>query len=169
MLRQSVRRLRVFFHPVKSSRRRHTHITTPMHDANHFGGRSAQLREIGPINHRMRGRMFKMDPTLQQYNVDIWAAQQTLRKKWKSRDWDVIEFPFELAPKQLQRVIPELYTELPPMTDPANNDCQNIRKKVFDCEDLQRVLYPKADRTPYPPIQRVDKTKPLTLDKFFSL
>lgn len=64
----------VFDHPPFTYRKRHTFNTLPMHDANKFGGRSAYLRQIGPIDHKKAGRLFKRDlPTLQ-FNVDVWAA-----------------------------------------------------------------------------------------------
>ncbi|KAG5510343.1 hypothetical protein JKF63_07672 [Porcisia hertigi] len=156
-----------FDHPPFSYRHQHTFNTLPMHDTNRFGGRTAYLREIGPIDHKKKGRLFKRDPATLQFNVDVWCAQQTLRKQWKRRDWDVVEMPFEVAPKELQRVVPEMYTDVPMMTDPARHDYMNIRRKVFDREDLQGALYASkgAGHSPYPPIQRVDKTA-MTLDKY---
>ncbi|CAJ1986801.1 mitoribosomal protein mS69 [Leishmania donovani] len=157
----------IFDHPPFSYRRQHTFNTLPMHDANRFGGRTAYLREIGPIDHKKKGRLFKRDlPTLQ-FNVDVWCAQQTLRKQWKGRDWDVVEMPFEMAPKELQRVVPEKYTDVPMMADPARHDYMNIRRKVFDREDMQDALFASggADQPPYPAIQRVDKAA-MTLDKY---
>lgn len=138
-----------------------------MHDANRFGGRSAYLREIGPFDHKKKGRLFKRDPETQQFNVDVWSAQQTLRKQWKGRDWDVVEMPFELAPKELQRVVPERYTDVPVMANPAANDFMNIRRKVYDREALQGALYATGanGQTPYPALQRVDRSA-MTLDKF---
>ncbi|KPI86949.1 hypothetical protein ABL78_3995 [Leptomonas seymouri] len=154
-----------FDHPSQHYRRQHTFNTLPMHDANRFGGRAAYLREIGPINHRKRGRLFKRDPATLQYNVDVWCAQQSLRKQWKGRHWDVVEMPFELAPRELQRVIPEKYTDVPVMADPARKDYMNIRRKVYDRESLQDALYTGSGQPPYPPLQRIDKAT-MSLDKF---
>lgn len=154
-----------FDHPKQHYRRQHTFNTLPMHDANRFGGRSAYLREIGPFDHKKKGRLFKRDPATLQFNVDVWCAQQTLRKQWKKRDWDVVEMPFELAPRELRRVIPEKYTDVPMMADPARHDYMNIRRKVYDREDLQEALYGSSSQPPYPAVQRVDKSA-MTLDKF---
>ncbi|KAG5485033.1 hypothetical protein LSCM1_07113 [Leishmania martiniquensis] len=156
-----------FDHPPFSYRHQHTFNTLPMHDANRFGGRTAYLREIGPIDHKKKGRLFKRDLATLQFNVDVWCAQQTLRKQWKGRDWDMVEMPFELAPKELQRVVPEKHTDVPMMADPARHDYMNIRRKVFDREDLQGVLYPSssAGQSPYPAIQCVDKAA-MTLEKY---
>lgn len=107
-------------HPPHSFRRQHTYRTLPLHDANRFGGRSAYLREIGPFDHKRRGRLFKRNSALSQWNVDVWCAQQTLRKKWKGRDWVVMELPFLSSPKLLQRVIPEIYTDLPTSSEDLN-------------------------------------------------
>lgn len=154
-----------FDHPTQHYRRQHTFNTLPMHDANRFGGRTAYLREIGPIDHKKKGRLFKRDAATSQFNVDVWSAQQTLRKQWKKRDWDVVEMPFELAPRKLQQVIPERYTDVPMMADPARGDYMNIRRKVYDRETLQETLYAGSEQQPYPSLQRVDRTA-MTLDKF---
>ncbi|CAD2222594.1 hypothetical protein AGDE_01115 [Angomonas deanei] len=153
----------VFEHPPFKYRKRHAFNTLPVHDANRFGGRSAYLREIGPFDHKKKGRQFKRDPGTVQFNVDVWSAQQTLRKQWKKRDWTVVELPFALAPKEMQRVIPELYTDVPIPTNSAKGDYSNLRSKVYDRETLQEALYSGA--RPYPEIVRVDQ-KALTLDKF---
>lgn len=149
---------------------KHTHSTLPLTDSSKFGGRTSYLREKAPINARYRGRQFKKDHTLLQYNVDVWCAQQTLRKKWKGRDWDVYEMPFERAPKVLQKVIPEVHTEVPMMADPENGDFYNIRSKVFDVEDLQGELFATSaegsDRKVFPELKRVNKEDSLTIDKF---
>ena len=147
-------------------RNMHQHSSMPIHDSNYFGGRSAFLREIGPINAKKRGRKFKKEITICQFNVDIWCAQQTLRKRWKQRDWDVHEIPFRLAPKDLQRVIPDMYTDVPQLTDRANGDWSNIRNKVYDRESLAGFLYPSDEAaTIYQPLQLV-KQHEMTLDKF---
>ena len=146
--------------------RRHNHMQLPKDDSNRFGGRTAFLREPGKFDHKTQGARWKLDPELQQYNIDVWCAQQTLRKKWKARDWEVVEVPFELAPKALQQVIPELHTELPTMADPAAGDFGTVRAKVYDREDMQDVLFPRAAEKPYPKLRRVDKTQ-MTLDTFF--
>lgn len=157
----------VFDHPPFKYRQRHSFNTLPVHDANRFGGRSAYLREIGPIDHKKKGRLFKRDPRTVQYNVDIWCAQQTLRRQWKGRDWEVVELPFEAAPPVLQRVLPEKYTDVPIMADPSAGDCMNIRRKVFDREELQETLYGSTagGALPYPAIQKVNKMA-MTLNKF---
>ncbi|KAK7194593.1 hypothetical protein NESM_000377500 [Novymonas esmeraldas] len=156
-----------FDHPPFLYRHQHTFNTLPMHDANRLGGRTAYLREIGPIDHKKKGRLFKRDPATLQFNVDVWCAQQTLRKQWKGRDWDVVEMPFELAPAPLQRVIPEKYTDVPTMTDPSRCNYTNIRRLVVDREDLQAALYARSDsgQSPYPALQRVDRTA-MTLDRY---
>lgn len=100
-------------HPPYKFRQQHTYRTLPLHDANRFGGRTAYLREIGPFDHKRRGRLFKRQRELSQWNVDVWAAQQSLRKKWKSRDYFVVEMPFLQSPQLLQRVIPEVFTDVP--------------------------------------------------------
>lgn len=112
-------------HPPYSFRRRHTYRTLPLHDANRFGGRTAYLREIGPFDHKRRGRLFKRNHELSQWNVDVWCAQQTLRKKWKGRDWVVMELPFLCSPRLLQRVIPEIFTDLPPLSEDINGTQEN--------------------------------------------
>lgn len=154
----------VFDHGKFKYRQRHTFNSIPLHDANRFGGRSAYLREIGPFDHKKKGRLFKRDPATVQFNVDVWAAQQTLRKKWKGRDWEVVELPFSLAPQCLQRVIPEMYTDVPVMTDAAVGDYSNIRNKVFDREELQDVLYGGVAR-PYPELKGVNASH-MTIEKF---
>lgn len=162
----SVRRVSfgVFDHPPYKFRQQHSFNSLPVHDSSRFGGRSAYLREIGPFDHKRKGRLFKRDPRTVQFNVDVWAAQQTLRKRWKGRDWDVVELPFSLAPKELQRVIPEVYTDVPTMTNPAQGDFSNIRSKVYDREALQGALYGGVAK-PYPALRTVDP-EALTLDKF---
>ncbi|ORC86927.1 uncharacterized protein TM35_000252230 [Trypanosoma theileri] len=155
----------VFDHGPFQHRSRHSFNTIPLHDANRLGGRTAYLREIGPVNQKTRGRRFKKDPRTVQFNVDVWCAQQTLRKRWKQRDWEVVEVPFRHAPAEQQRVVPELYTDVPMMTDPARQDYSNIRSKVYDREALQHVLFGATNTLPYPPLQYVDK-KAMTLDKF---
>lgn len=152
----------VFDHPKTSFSRKHTFNTLPIHDANNFGGRVAQLREIGPVNIKKKGRAYKKDKELSQFDVDVWCAQQTLRKRWKGRDWDVVEMPFQLAPKELQRVIPELYTDVPQPVDAKGNDYQNVRSKVFDVEELQQELF---GGTPFPHLRKVNASAQ-TLDKF---
>mmetsp|Transcript_27516 Transcript_27516/g.31712 ORF Transcript_27516/g.31712 Transcript_27516/m.31712 type:complete len:189 (-) Transcript_27516:82-648(-) len=155
-----------FDHPPYSFRQRHTFQTLPIHDANYFGGRTAQLREIGPVNSMRRGRQFKRNKELAQYNVDIWCAQQTLRKRWKSRDWEVMELPFPLAPRELQRVMPEMYTDVPqPVDGFGGKDMSNVRSKVFDVETLQHVVYGARSPLLTTAIRRVHKDA-LTLDKF---
>lgn len=159
-----------FEHPKYSGRQRHSYNTLPTHDANYMGGRLAQLREIGPINAKVRSRLFKRTPELSQYSVDIWCAQQTLRKRWKARDWDVVELPFCAAPKVLQRVIPELYTDVPQMADPANGDRRNLHHRVFDAEELQHIIMSESrmDAAPATLVSRLQVVKrdSMTLDKF---
>lgn len=104
-------------------------------------------------------------PTLQ-YNVDVWNAQQTLRKKWKGRNWRVVELPFEKAPALLQKVVPEEYTELPMMADPKNGDFSNIRRKTFAQEDLQEALFGTEKKVLPTLVDR--KVSSVTLDSFFS-
>lgn len=154
----------IFDHGPYKYRQQHTYNTLPLHDSNHFGGRTAYLREIGPFDHKKKGRIFKRDPRTVQFNVDVWAAQQSLRKRWKGRDWDVVELPFALAPAELQRVIPEMYTDVPVMAQPAAGDYGNVRSKVYDREALQEVLYGGQAR-PYPALRTVD-ARAQTLDKF---
>lgn len=154
-----------FDHPPFSYRQRHTFETLPIHDANYFGGRTAQLREIGPIDGKKRGRLFKRNKEITQYNVDVWCAQQTLRKRWKGRDWTVVEMPFELAPKELQRVIPEMYTDVPQWADAKRGDYSNIRSKVYDVEELQPALFAGRETMPYSSILKRNETA-MTLDKF---
>ncbi|CCW71357.1 unnamed protein product [Phytomonas sp. Hart1] len=158
----------VFDHPPFSHRQQHTYNTLPLHDSSRFGGRTAYFREIGPFNHKRRGRLFKRDHRTLQYNVDIWCAQSTLRKKWKGRDWEVVELPFNLAPAEQQRVIPELYTDVPQMTHPAVGDYSNIRSKVYDREELQGALF-GGKTYPYPRMLKVKNDSDeasLSLDRF---
>jgi hypothetical protein len=135
--------MRTFDHPEFAWRKRHHHMYLPMHDANRWGGRSAMLRQLKTPDQKRSSSRWKSDIDVLQYNVDVWCAQQTLRKKWKARDYEVVELPFQLAPKLLRRVVPELHTELPQMADPKNGDYQNIRAKVFDREahEMQRALF----------------------------
>lgn len=102
----------------------------------------AAFREVGNPKFTLGGPKWKVDTDLRQYNVDVWCAQQSTRKKWKARDWDVHEVPFDHAPSVLQRVLPEKYTELPVAADPSYGDYSNIDQKVFDIEELQDVLFP---------------------------
>lgn len=164
-----------FDHPPYSARQRHTFRTLPIHDANYFGGRLANLREIGPVDGKKRGRLFKRNKDLAQFNVDVWCAQQTLRKRWKQRDWDVVELPFSIAPRELRRVLPELYTDIPQMVDASGNgDCSNVRSRVYPVEDLQNEIFfgghaqPHSQSSPSLPYRApllVDK-RAMTLDKF---
>lgn len=154
-----------FDHPRFSFRQRHTYHTLPMHDANKFGGRTAYLREIGPFDHKRKGRLFKRNLEISQWNVDVWCAQQTLRKKWKARDWEVIEVPFALAPPEMQCVIPEAYTDLPVAVAASGSaGACNLRRKVYDREQLQEMLY---GQSPYQPIIRTQEggKHDATLDK----
>ncbi|CUE79201.1 Hypothetical protein, putative [Bodo saltans] len=171
-----------FDHPPYADRQKHTYRTLPIHDANYFGGRLANLREIGPVDGKKRGRLFKRNPEIAQFNVDVWCAQQTLRKRWKQRDWEVVELPFSLAPAAMQRVIPEVYTDVPQMVDPSSSstDRSNIRSKVYALEDVQEAVFlgkqvtdsknnsqlqRQVDGLPYKRLLRVDKNA-LTLEKF---
>jgi hypothetical protein len=169
-----------FDHPPYADRQKHTYRTLPIHDSNYFGGRLANLREIGPVDGKKRGRLFKRNPEISQFNVDVWCAQQTLRKRWKQRDWEVVELPYSLAPAALQRVIPEVYTDVPQMVDPAGSDRSNIRSKVFALEDVQEAVFlgkqvmpssgssspqRQVEGLPYKRLLRVDKNA-LTLEKF---
>lgn len=166
-------------HPPFTHRMRHTYRTLPLHDANKFGGRTAYLREIGPFDAKKRGRLFKKQIEIVQWNVDMWCAQQSLRKRWKQRDWVVLELPFQLSPPRLQRVIPEIYTDVPlglssmgaiegEHTDPnppdryARLQSNNVRQAVFDVEDVQAVLF--GGVKPYPNLCR-RRESPSTLDK----
>lgn len=166
--------------PERMRRLRNSNLTTTQWNTNKYGGRFARLRESRATYRRaVASREFSRDPRIVQFNMDVWNAQQTLRKKWKGRDWEVVELPYELAPKVLQKVIPEMYTAPPMHADPAAGDFSNIRAKVFDREDLQEVLFtdvagrrargenvdPSSVVLPYPNLLRVDK-KAMTLDKF---
>ncbi|EPY29249.1 hypothetical protein STCU_04650 [Strigomonas culicis] len=64
----------------------------------------------------------------------------------------------------MQRVVPELYTDVPQMTNVQKGDFSNIRGKVYDREQLQLALYGGASK-PYPDVVRVDP-RAMTLDKF---
>ena len=154
-----------FDQPPFTNRQKHTFKSAPVHSSNYFGGRTAQFREIGPIDGKKAGRKFKIEREITQYNVDIWCAQQTLRKQWKGRDWDVVEMPFELAPPTLQRVIPELHTDIPLPSDPKAGDYENVRSKVFDVEELQDKLFPGGQRV-LPDIRPPPEDSKMTLDKF---
>lgn len=170
-----------FDHPKYQYRQRHTYNSLPLHDANRFGGRTAYLREIGPIDHKRQGRLFKRQHEIAQWNVEMWCAQQTLRKRWKGRDWVVVEMPFAACPPVLQRVLPEVYTDIPVGVEieesqekdhlrrkykpPENrfyrHQTKNIRQKVFDLEELQTSLFgtsitatEKVNATPYPKIRQ---------------
>lgn len=153
-----------FNHTPGARPRKHGYNTLPYTHTSLWGGRSSFLREKGPFNSRYRGLRWKRDPELRQFNVDVWCAQQTLRKKWKGRDWEVYELPFEKAPKLLQQVIPEMYTEVPRMADPKNGDFENIRAKVFARENLAQVLFEGTGKS-IPALRRVDPTA-RTLEKF---
>jgi hypothetical protein len=149
-------------------RRTHTSHQLPRNHSSRYGGRAAHFR-VSTRNtaHQVNNYWFK-DQRLEKYNIDVWLAQQTLRKKWKGRDWDVVEMPFALAPKALQQVVPELHTELPKMTAPAKGDFQNIRSKVFNREDLQDALFPNHAVKPYPQLQRrSEAASARALDSFF--
>lgn len=149
-------------------RRKHTHDSLPLDDANRLGGRTAYFRMPGKINMKKCGERFVRDPTVVGYNVDVWAAQQSLRKRWKGRDWEVVEVPFSEAPKVLQRVIPELYTELPKAVVTPEGK-RNVRDVVVDREDFQHVLYPRSSVPPYPAIRRESPVeKQSALSSFFS-
>lgn len=155
---------RVFSLPPQRHRRSHTHLTLNYHNSNFLGGRTAYFRYHGkPLGKKHGAEWKKHRPTVD-YNIDVWAAQQTLRKKWKGRDYRVVELPFEAAPAQLQKVIPEEYTELPMMSDPANGDFSNIRRKTFAQEDLQEALFGKRV-LPNSVERNVSDVK---LDSFFS-
>jgi hypothetical protein len=147
-------------------RRKHDHRSLPIDDASFWGGRSAHMRYTGPQK-GLGGPKWMLDRSLEKYNIDVWLAQQTLRKKWKGRDWDVVELPFQHAPKELQQVIPEKHTELPRMVNASAGDCRNVRSVVYDRESLQEVLYPGRAK-PYPELrsQHPDEAK-LALDSFF--
>eukprot|EP00758_Cryptobia_borreli_P001734 Tbor_TRINITY_DN2488_c0_g2::TRINITY_DN2488_c0_g2_i2::g.2643::m.2643 len=148
---------------------RNTHMTLSERTPQLFGGRLASMRQY-KNNRKVRGRTFTKDPKIVQFNVDVWNAQQTLRRKWKKRDWEVVEVPYEIAPPALQRVIPDIYTDVPLIdTDgdvsknifsrdyvnnnntalnssnrAINKNSRNIRDMVFDREEIQDVLYAKG-------------------------
>lgn len=148
----------------RAHKRNHSQITLNSHNSNFFGGRLSAFRYEGRSSHLKKGPEFTKHMPTMQYNIDVWSAQQSLRKKWKGRNWRVVEMPFEKAPKVLQRVIPEQYTELPVMADPANGDYSNIRRKTFSQEELQEALF-ERQVLPMPVVRNVSK---VTLDSFFS-
>lgn len=152
-----------------SSRRRHTARTLPLHDSNRFGGRLAYMRMPSTKTKKYSGERWTFDERLLQYNTDMWVAQQTLRRQWKSRDWDVVELPFALAPQELRQVIPELHTEFPKSVDARNGKYGNVRDVVVPCEDLQDALFPRSEVKPYPTVftPRDVPTRGATLDSFF--
>lgn len=164
---RSVQQVRSFNVLPREHRRAHTHLTISTHNSNYFGGRYANFRLPHSYNNPKKTGMTwrKHLPTLQ-YNVDVWSAQQTLRKKWKGRNWRIVEMPFEKAPALLQKVIPEEYTELPIMADPRNGDYSNIRRKTFSQEELQEILFGTDKKVLPMPVER--KISTVTLDSFFS-
>lgn len=153
-------------------RRSHTHLTLPSHHSSYWGGRTAHFRVPQKSAKRFKENapQWKLDQPTMQFNVDVWAGQQSLRRKWKGREWRVVELPFERAPAVLQRVIPELHSELPVMADPKTGDYTNIRAKTFAVEDpaLQETVY-GSQQLPLP-VKRSPRgsTGGVTLDSFFS-
>ena len=153
--------------PTQGVEQKHDHVQLPLHHSSFFNGRLAHMRV--PMQRKMVGRLWRRDRGVVQYNVDVWIAQETLRRQTKARDWEVVEVPYRLAPAELQRVIPEKHTELPQMVDAGRGDGRNVRNLVFDREAMQDVLYSKHAEKPYPTIRRVERSPgSATLDTFFS-
>ena len=150
--------------PGDGTRRRHSHDVVPRDDANRLGGRTAYFRVLSGTNGPKSGKKWTKDATLVNYNIDVWLGQQTLRKKWKGRNWDVVEMAFEDAPKELQRVIPEKYTELPL---PVGEKGGNIRDFVVDRESIQPALYPRGQQYPNLRVTSPEERKN-ALSSFFS-
>eukprot|EP00759_Apiculatamorpha_spiralis_P040715 PhF_6_TR39591/c0_g1_i1/m.58672 len=109
---------------------------TPYHEPQKFGGRIAHVKQYVTVKHGS-GTLWKKDPKMRERVLAVFEAQQFSRREWKSRDYDVYELPYEFAPKEMQRVIPDLYTEIPIRA----NDGTNLRQKVYDRETMASVLY----------------------------
>lgn len=150
-------------------RRFNSHISAPIWSSQRFGGRWAAFRVKAPAKRAFVKKTFTQDPQIIQFQADVWNAQQTLRKKWKGRDFEVVELPFALAPAALRGVIPDIHTGAPRCTDELRGDYSNIQNKVFDREEVQQVMYSKAgeaqQQQPYPTLLK-PTTSPMTLDNF---
>ena len=141
----------------------------PSNYTSRFGGRLSRLRTgvqaRGPGNFAKKVPDWKKDEPLRRYNIDVWWAQETLRREWKGRDFDVYELPFALAPAALRRVIPQRYTEPFVPRDAARGDLRDVTEATFPVEELQAALFPGAT-PPYPaPLAR--KPTDLAIDRFF--
>ena len=150
-------------------RRYNSHTSTPIWSSQRFGGRWAAFRVKAPAKRMFVKRTFTQDPMIIQFQADVWNAQQTLRKKWKGRDFEVVELPYSLAPAALKGVIPDIHTGAPKCTDELRGDFSNIQNKVFDREEVQQVMYSKVgeaqQQQPYPTLLK-PTASPMTLDNF---
>ena len=110
-------------------RKLHTYNQLSPNSSTRFGGRLKrfrQARQTAPVH---PGRAYplqpwKRQPHMIQYNVDVWWAQETLRREWKGREFDVYEVPYQQLAMMtssegqqqrqqhpLLRVVPHPYTE----------------------------------------------------------
>lgn len=165
LLASATRAYRNFGLPKPSHRKVHSHLSLNSHNANYLGGRTAVFRFHGATKAKHGAEWKRHEPTVR-YNIDVWNSQQTVRRQWKGRNWRVVELPFEKAPAVMQKVIPEEYTEMPMMADPAKGDFSNIRRKTFAQEDLQEVLFGTGIKVLPSLVERGGSS--VKLDSFFS-
>lgn len=156
-----------FSTPTTLNRQGNSHISLPIRSSQRYGGRWAAFRVKAPAKRMFVKKMFTQDPKVVQFQADVWNAQQTLRRKWKSRDFEVVEMPFSLAPPTLRGVIPDIHTDAPQPLNEKSGDYSNANSKVFDREELQQVMYSSSDSgvQPYPKLLKPVVT-PMTLDSF---
>eukprot|EP00760_Papus_ankaliazontas_P029542 PhM_4_TR4282/c0_g1_i1/m.93371 len=156
-------------------RRHYSFLKTPRHEPQKYGGRIVHVKQSGTTE-MGKGLMWKRSAALQNRALAVFEAQEFSRRHWKSRDYDVVELPYELAPAELQRVLPEPYTEN--LIRDARGT--NLRRRVFTRDEVGAVVYGEGYRTPGSTISKLDadgnaqpltaclapaSTKKMTLDK----
>ena len=144
-----------------SMRERHfSYMKTPRHESQRFGGRACRIRQSMPLAHGAGLQHLKY-PEIKEQILSVYEAQERSRREWKSRDYDIYEMPFSLAPRELQRVIPEPYTELPLRASTG----ALLSHVIFEREVVAKELFPDQLISTFP---KPDPANP-TLDEFLYL
>ena len=138
-------------------RKRHfTYMKFPRHERSRFGGRAVRVSSTGQL-----APQHLRDPRTKTRMLAVYEAQEFSRRRWKGRDYEVYELPFSLAPKELQRVVPELHTECPLR---AGTDGTNLRHKVYERSALPAEVFGNG-KVALPVVPKV--TNKCTFDKMY--
>ena len=137
-------------------RRPFSYMKRTRHERQRFGGRAVRIASTAQNSPK-----HLRDPRTKERMLAVYEAQEFSRRHWKGRDFEVYEIPWSLAPRELQRVMPELHTECP--TRAA--DGTNIRHKVFERSMLPAEIFGHKKVT-LPAVQKMSGR--FALDKMFA-